>query len=185
VTAFASTDELASHLQQDLDLATATLALDLATGIVQGAIGATITQATITAVLHVTDPCNPWLRLPQAPATLVTAVTVGGAAVTDYIVTPAELWRAIGWATTQTYDGEPVPVTVAYTGGFAVIPADVKAATLFVAGQIYGNPELLQSVSIDDYSATRMSSSDSLLPQVLVEQLRARYGSGVHVTGSR
>jgi hypothetical protein len=184
MVAFVTPEELASFMQSDLDRATAELAVDMATAYVQNIVGQRITQGTSNVTLYVTDPGATTVRLPQWPATDVTEVTIGGgAAVTDFTVLPTGLYRANGFTTGQTYSNAPVPVTVAYTHGYDPIPDDIKAATLYVAAQMYGNPSGATSVAIDDYRESRSdNASRDLLPAAMVEQLKASYGGGAWTT---
>jgi hypothetical protein len=93
--------ELASLLQEDVDTATATLAIEIATGAVQGAAGQRIVQVlndTLTVDLDQLD-CDPYLSLPEGPVTAVASAAVGATAITDYSVqlSRGRLWRSLGW----------------------------------------------------------------------------------------
>ena len=117
-------EDLASFLQQDLDLATATLLIEAATAVVQEAAGGQriLQVAGDTATLIGTTDSK--LDLPQIPVTAVTSVTLDGTALTagsaggvtsTYRRIGSKLWRTDGW---QTYIGEPSTVVVVYTHGY-------------------------------------------------------------------
>lgn len=114
--------ELASYLQQDVDTATAELAIEVSTGAVQAIAGQRIIEVTDDVVTIDLDPldCGPYLDLPEWPVTAVTSATVGATAVTDYTVqlTRGRLWRALGWRVTTLPDYRaPSTATVVYTHG--------------------------------------------------------------------
>src|ERR1041384_5537412 len=97
---FATPTELAALLQQDVDIASATLALELATGLVQAACGQRILQATETVTLYVDHwDGGPWLALPERPVTSVATVQVGATVVTDHSLqlSRGRLYRPSGW----------------------------------------------------------------------------------------
>lgn len=119
-------------------------ALDIASGIVRSRTGRDWATGSFTAYLPATD--SQWLSLP-ADAT-VTAVTIDGAAVTDYTVVGERLFRYAGWLTSAY---SPPVITVIYTTS-GVVPDDVLGAVLAVAADIYENPRGLASESIDDYT---------------------------------
>lgn len=116
--------ELASFLQQDVDNATGTLAIELATGAVQAAAGQRIVQVTDDEIVIDRDTHDRgfWLELPEGPVTAVGAVLVGALPVTDFTVqlSRGRLWRAYGWlSATRPYWPMPSTVTVTYTHGYA------------------------------------------------------------------
>lgn len=182
----ATPEELASLLQSDLDASTANLLLDLATGIVQGAVGGQrLVEVTDTALLDVTDPWDPWLDLPQRPVRSVATVELDGVAVTDWRLRNQRLWRLIGWVSALC---EPSQVAVTYTHGY---PAGspylqtARAMTLSLAQAGYGNPSAVESEAIDDY---RVSYAEALARMELTEHMRAAlvaaYGRPATVTTS-
>lgn len=164
MTAFATAEELASYMQIDgIDRASADLALNSATGAIQGAC-----RQTFFAVIGDTvtlDGYTNRLALPQRPVTAVTAVSL-----TDYYGGPAYLaaagsWRlsgshlirnGYGWGSavinTWGYGGWPALVTVTYNHGYTTVPADVKDVCLKLAADRFLNPQGLESEQVDDYS---------------------------------
>lgn len=117
--------ELASAMQQDLDTATATLAIEMATGAVQAAAGQRILEVVDDEAVIDLDLLDggPYLDLPERPVTSVDSAQVGDAAVTDYTpqLSRGRLWRAYGWrSATLPYWSAPSTVTVVYTHGYPV-----------------------------------------------------------------
>lgn len=181
----ASPSELAAFLQSDVDTASATLALELATGLVQAACGQRLVQVTETVTLDVDQlDDGPWLPLPEGPVTAVGPVLVGAAAVTDYAaqLRRGRLYRASGWrgATLLSSWSAPSTVTVTYTHGF---PAGdqrlqlARSAVLAFAAVAYGNPAGAVSEQIDDYAVRYEAAAARLeASPVLAAALRHRYG---------
>src|SRR4051794_7916688 len=91
----ATPEDLASFMQQDLDLSTATMVLELATAKVQRAAGGRrILQVEDTAVVD--GVFDYWLELPQRPIQSVSVVAIDGTVVTDWALRSQRLWRAAG-----------------------------------------------------------------------------------------
>lgn len=180
----ATPEDLASFLQQDLDLATATLLIEAATAVVQAASGQRIVEVVDDEVVIDLDEFDggPWLPLPELPATAVGAVLVGASAVTDFSaqLSRGRLYRADGWRSTLLASSSPSTVTVTYTHGF---PAGdqrlqlARSAVLGLAGAMYVNPSGASREQIDDYAvaydaaAVRLEAAPSL-----AAELRRRYG---------
>lgn len=184
----ATPEDLASFLQQDLDLATATLLIEAATAVVQEAAGGQriLEVAGDTATLIGTTDSK--LDLPQIPVTAVTSVTLDGTAVTAGAAgsVPStwrrignRLWRTDGW---QSWIGEPSTVVVVYTHGYAAPHQRLqlaRSAVLTLAAVPYGNPSGATQVKIDDYAeaysaiAARMETARGLK-----SALRRQYGRG-------
>jgi hypothetical protein len=183
---FATPVELAGLLQSDLDAYTANLLLDLATGIVQGAIGGQrLIEVTDTALIDVLS-WDEWLDLPQLPVRSVSTVVLDGTAITDWRLRSQRLWRLNGW---QRLLCEPSQVAVTYSHGYPVdspYMATAKAHTLSLAQAGYGNPSVVESETIDDY---RVSYAEALARMELTEPMRAqlvaRYGNPAVVTTSQ
>jgi hypothetical protein len=181
----ATPSDLASFLQKDVDTASATLALEMATGLVQAAAGQRIVQVvndTVTLDLDRYDG-GTWLDLPEGPVTAVGAVLVGATAVTDFTtqLRRGRLYRAYGWrSATLPHWNAPSTVTVTYTHGYAAGDPRLqfaRSATLALAAAAYGNPGGATREQIDDYTvqyeaaAARMEAAPSL-----AEALRRQYG---------
>jgi hypothetical protein len=185
-------EELASLMQQDLDTATATLAIQIATGVVQSAAEQRIIQVVDDEVVIDLDAHDRslYLTLPERPVTAVTSATVGATAVTDYQaqLSRGRLWRAMGWrSATLPYWNAPSAVTVVYTHGYPVGHQRLQLARSVVfdlAKTGYNTAAgsgAVVSEQIDDYSvryaemaATIESALDPRGP--LARALKRQYG---------
>lgn len=177
--------DLASLLQQDVDTATATLLIEVATAVVQGVTGQRIVQVVgDVAVLDLDEyDGGLYLDLPERPVTAVTAVSIGATAITDYStqLRRNRLWRAYGWRSTLVaYPDQPSQATVTYTHGYAAGHQRLqlaRGAVLQLAAAVYGNPGGATREQIDDYAvsyeatAARMDASPHL-----AAALRRQYG---------
>lgn len=178
----ATPEDLASLLQSDLDLSTATLLLETATAIVQEAAGGQRIVQVAGDVITLAGFTDSWLALPQLPVTAVASVALDGitlTAGTDYRLIGDRLWRRTGWQTSygapwdvvgqgeqwSAYappsltwpDQEPSTVVVTYTHGYATGHQALqlaRAAALALARVGYANPAGVTSERIDDYSVS-------------------------------
>jgi hypothetical protein len=183
--------ELAASLQEDVDNATGTLAIEMATGAVQTAAGQRIVQIIDDVALLDVDVHDRgfWLDLPEGPVTAVDAVLVGTLPVVDYTVqlSRGRLWRAYGWlSATRPYWPMPSTVTVTYTHGYA--DGDQKlqlarAVVLDLAKTAYSTTSGATVVreQIDDYAvqyAAMVASVESALDPdgAIAKALRRQYG---------
>ena len=163
-------EELASVLQQDLDTATATIARDTATALVEGITGQI---ASRTSVVVLPLRAGEFIDLPSTVITAVTTVTVDGTAATfewlkPYPCVMLKTWTlgAVEWHT----------ATVTYTHGHTVIPALVKAVALSVAARAYLAPPLPPagtSVRLDDYSESTSASAETTGVMLTAHERRA------------
>lgn len=169
-------DELARLSRTELDTASAEVARTLATGIVANGIGRKpgqpVESATLTEVLRV-DRDSLCIDLPRRPVAAVASVAVDGVELAEsaWEWNPGRprvwLLAAPSWA-----GREPV-ASVTYTGGWTVIPDDIRAVALSVAARVYRSADGLRSVSIDDYSETRAGSDEDLAGVSLLKGERA------------
>jgi hypothetical protein len=181
--------ELASFLQQDLDTATATLLINLATAKVQAACGQRLIGATSTFVIDV-DMCDDdlYLALPQRPVRSVGSVLIDGVADTTWLLRSQRLWRLYGW---NTNPNAPTQVTVVATCGFLSGAQGLELArdyTLALAGAGYSNPSggAIQSEQIDDYRVSYADADARMqVSPYMRDQLRETYGIPAYVTSSR
>lgn len=175
--------ELASYLQRDLDTATATLAREIATGLVTDVTGI-LESDTATVVLPVED--EGVIKLPSRVVTAVSSVVIAGVTLTvdvDYEWLRPYPRIAVYYVPVSTTSWVTAMVTA--TMGFPVVPPVAKAVALSVAGRAYDNPTGLRSESIDDYSATRAGSDADLAGLTLTEaEVRAlsRLADGAYTT---
>lgn len=190
--------DLASLLQVDLaelNAASAAVALEAATAVVQAVAGQRLVQVTNdTATLMGTT--SAWLDLPQRPVTAVTSVTINGDPVTEGTTTGnfrrfgARLWRDCGWAprSTDTLDErnpwlpprEPATVVVVYTHGYATGAQELqlaRSAVLSLARTAYANPSGVTREAVDDYSVQFEAASAAMdASPFLKSALRRQYG---------
>jgi len=183
----ATPSELAAFLQQDVDTASATLALEVATGLVQAACGQRLVEVTETVTLDVDRlDAGPWLNLPQRPVTAVGAVVVGASTVTDHTVqlSRARLYRPDGWRSASLPSwSAPSTVTVTYTHGYPDGDQRLqlaRSAVLALAAVAYGNPSGATSEQIDDYAVRYEAAAAKLeAAPTLVALLQRQYGRPV------
>lgn len=135
--------------------------LDAVSDAIRDAAGVSITQATSTVALPVSDRTMQYLALPGAPVVSVSTVTIGGVAVTDYVKVGNDLYRACGWTTQPNqpwFTSTPGEVTVIYTHGYPSVPADIVdlacsfASLVFTASEgNYGLQSRTQAERVGDY----------------------------------
>jgi hypothetical protein len=196
MASLATPSQLASRLQQDVDTATAQLALDGASGLVRAIARQQfdfVSQETV--VLRGGERV---LTLPQRPLVvdsgpnLLTVVELGefgGINMTmvenrDFSRIGNELTRGYPWWWNQTQRLMGYPralplgvwtprVQVTYSHGYTTIPDDVLSCVLDAGSVLYDNPTALRSVSIDDYSETK---AQEVLGAAMVDQIRMKLG---------
>lgn len=180
----ASPEDLAALLQRDLSTveASATLALEAATAVVQAMAGQRIVRATTTDAI-VWGGADPVLVLPERPVISVTSVTYGGSALTEgtasgtWRLARDGIWRDLGWLEVA---GEPSPVTVTWTHGY--LDSDQEAQlgrgfTLSLARNLFTNPGGAVREQIDDYAVAYAEASAALAAQPgATALLRKQYG---------
>lgn len=150
--------ELASFVQSDLDQATATLARELATGVVQDEISQQIFRSQTTDRLprHHIDPSV--LVLPQKPVDTTQPITCigveSGLTYTAFEVYGQRLELDCG-----TWDEQ---VDVTYTHGFSVIPKAIKSVALACAARVVTNPAGVRSTGVGDVNVSYAGSDADL-----------------------
>lgn len=193
MTAFASADEFAVHMQDTaINTAAAVSALNIATARIISTVGQSFTYVADDAI---TLPGGSQiLDLPQRPVLSVTSVAT--ASYTEM----APVAQALGTTWTRSgsalvWRGGPRPnqspalpyvgwvwpdiVDVVYTHGFLTIPGDVKGCCLMLAAEIYTSPDGRHYESIDDY-AWRRGDAVSTPAAIALKALKAAYGQGLH-----
>lgn len=188
---FATAAALAKRMRRDVwsdpyELAQVEQLLIDASEHLRGIIGWQVSPpVTVSTFVH--GVAGPWLHLPGAPVTSATATAADGTTVlTGFQPVDGALYRAAGW---------PDGITVKYQVGYATPPADLLAWTCVLASQVLVAFESsgalgtsgLSYVALDDFRAGWQDGDTGgfSLPVRVEEQLRARYGSGVYVTGGR
>lgn len=178
----ASDTDLASALQRDLDTASAILALEVCTAVVQAAAGQRIVRVVDDAVT-LWGGTNSVLRLPERPVVSVATVTYGGVLLSEgtgtgtWRLDPNGIWRDLGWIECP---GEPWPTGVVYTHGLTVDQQDIQLArgtTLSLAKGLMTNPDGTIRESIDDYSVAYAEAEAALeMRPGAKDRLRKKYG---------
>lgn len=159
--------------------------LDAASSAVRDAAGCPISQATSTVTLVVDDACE--IGLPAGPVSSVASVTLNGSPIVGWTKVGDTIYLPPRWTDTL-----PVEVTVVYTHGLPIVPADIvdlvcaMAAMAFkdAASGDYGTGSLVTRVQLGDFgeSYARPAGQDSpsrlAVPKSLRDALRARFGAG-------
>lgn len=145
---YATAEELASYLQQDLDAATATQALELASA--DFARAADTAFAATTATWTVEGGPGTSIEIPYRPVTAVSEVRLNGAVITGWTLRHNALYRSAGFGTWYAFPPDELAVDLTY--GYTSVPDDVKKAVLEIAAGIYEHPGDAASESIDDYT---------------------------------
>lgn len=158
MAAFATPSELASSLEQDVDTATATLALNRATAKIRKAAGDWSITQEVGAVATLDGSSCHSLWLPSLLVTAVTSVVEDSVALT--VVTGFD-WTSYGKLirVNRCWTWKPRAVVVTYTHGYATVPDDVKDICLAVAGRLYRNPGALQSKTVGGVAWTAAGDS--------------------------
>lgn len=149
---YASASDLASFLKQDVDTATATLALTKATALFDQR-SKSHWGGTLTTTYGKARSGEAEIVLPFAPLVAVSQVRINGVVVTPtyYTVIEQSVYRRIGWGRWSAFP--PDLVEIDYSYGYATVTDDVAAAVLETAGAAYQSPDLTTiSETIDDYT---------------------------------
>jgi hypothetical protein len=182
----ATPTDLAALLQRDIDTASATLALEVTTAVVQAAAGGQRILLVSGEAKTVTGTNECYLRLPQFPVVSVFAVTLDGSALTagaagsgseTYRLVGDRLYRGCGW---QTYCGEPSDVGFTYTHGHAPGAQDLqlgRGASLSLSRGLFTNPDGTIREQIDDYAVAYAEAEAALEVRPNLKALiRKQYG---------
>lgn len=170
--AFATAEDLATHLQRDLsaaETATATQALDIATSIIQSYTGQTLSVVSNDSVIL--RPIRRRItQLPQIPVTSIDSITEDGTllAAPTYLgdLTTGFLYRVdASW-------GEQV--TVVYDHGYTTIPADIRGVTLELAAAPFAGRGEIASEALGLYQVTYKTIEQAFSPlhRVVLEKYR-------------
>lgn len=168
----ATATELRNFLRHALpftaaELASAELALELATGAVKDAAGQDI-EPVEDDIFEVAGNWTDEVVLPQRPVTAVTEVQLNGlvlVADVDYVFDGVDTLRRGGLvlgrelpATGGYWGGPRARVRVVYSHGFEVIPSSVKGVCLVCAARVFTNPTGEIQEATGSYSATHARS---------------------------
>lgn len=173
---YATAEELASYLQQDVDTSSATLALQTASQLFSTRANTMFASTTVTYQAEARGSRKLWL--PYRPITAVTAVRIindaGTTVITDYRRIKNMLYRLAGFGTPCAWPPDLLEVDL--THGYATVPDDVKGAVLETAGTAFSNPEnSVKSESIDDYAISYATNSSGLMLSPSAEKLAELY----------
>lgn len=179
----ATDEDLASLLQKDIDTASAVLALEIGTAVVQAVAGQRIVRATSTDEM-VWGGTDNVLVLPERPIVSVASVTFGGVPLSQgtasgtWRLSPSGIWRDLGW---YEVAGEPSSALVTYTHGYLV--TDQKAqlgrgVTLSLARGLFMDADgRVVREQIDDYAVSYAEADAALEAKPsLMALLRKQYG---------
>jgi len=183
----ASASDLASLLQKDVDTASAVLALEVCTAVVQAAAdGQRILRVTNTEVAY--GGFGAVLRLKQQPIVSITSVTYNGTLLTQGTASgnwkpgPLGPWRNLGWT---EYCGAPPSATVVYVSGYDPAGSDPdkqalqlgRGAVLSLARGLFENPSGVVREQLDDYAVAYAEAQAALdASPALKGLLRKQYG---------
>lgn len=177
--AYATPEELAGHLQQDVDRYSATLALDSASARIDSVTrGWRFLPVAATTVTFRGGEAAIRLQRPVVAVTTVTSKSLG--LVTTHVVNvDYELHGPdLAWLGTYVWPGE---VTVTYSRGMAAVPADVKDACLQLAALRYLNPAGYESLSETVGSASQSGRWGGADPgatdRAILDDIRRAYPS--------
>lgn len=175
--------DLAAALQRDVDTASATLALEVATAVVQAAAGQRIVRVVDDpeVVYGGTDRV---LVPKERPIVSVASVTYNGSLLTQgtasgtWRLAADGIWRDLGWTECAW---EPSPgTTVVYTHGYASGDQKLQLArgvTLSIARGLFTNPDGVTREQIDDYAVAYDQAASAMDAQPsLAARLRKQYG---------
>lgn len=169
---YATVDDLASFLKQDVDTSTATLTIQAASQLFS--VQANTWFNPVTTTYQTQGLGYRQLYLPFRPVTAVSAVRIvnqfsGTLTITDYSRIKTVLYRLIGFGVPGMFPPDMVEVDLTY--GYATAGDDVRGAVLETAGAAYMNPDVsTASEQIDDYTVKSVPNLGgmSLSPAALV-----------------
>ena len=154
---YATLDDLASYLQEDIDTATGTVLLEKASQLFSTRANTMFVPTTVTYQSQALGYRQ--LFLPFYPVSAVSAVRIVSnftgtpisQTITDYARIKNVLYRLIGFGVPGMFPPDMIEVDLTY--GYSTTPDDVAAAVLEMAATAYNSPDpSVSSESIDDYS---------------------------------
>ena len=151
---YASASDLASFLQQDVDTATATLGLQIASSLFSLRADTMFLPTTVTYRTEAMGYRQQ--KLPFRPVISIQQVRIinqfsGTLIITDYEQIKTVLYRLIGFGVPGMFPPDALEVDL--THGYAAVPDDVKGAVLETAASAYISPDTTTTgETIDDYS---------------------------------
>ncbi len=177
----ATPEDLAALVQADVDTASATLAIEVGTAVVQAVVGHRILRVTDTVTVY--GGTDQLLTLPGRPVVSVASVTYAGSLLTQgtasgtWRLAPGGIWRDLGWTECSW---EPSPTEVTYTYGLLSGDQGIqlaRGAALSLGRGLFANPTGVVREQIDDYAVAYADASAALAAQPsLIALLRKQYG---------
>lgn len=169
---YATAEQLASYLQQDVDTATANLVLTMASGSFSQAADTWFAPTTVTYTTLGTTCTR--IRLPFRPVNAVSAVRINGVTVTGWTLVKDSLYREAGFGTSLST--VPDEVEIDLTHGYADASDDVTGAVLETAATAYAVPVgAVVSESIDDYAVRFVTTGGGIQLTKSAADLAAEY----------
>lgn len=169
---YATAPELASYLKKDLDTASATLVLQIASAefsrVADTMWAATaVTWTTLGRGRTVLEP-------PFKPITAVVQVRVAGVVITGWSLVAGKIYRSTGFGFCGSFP--PDETAVDLTHGFTTATDDVKGAVLETAAQAYEIPVgAIIAESIDDWAVRYATTGGGLQLTTSAADLAAGY----------
>jgi len=174
--AFATPTQLGSHLQQDVNMSSATQALDMASGVIRAFCGWAIQKTTETVVLD--SAGGDVLALPTLHLTALAAVVVDDGATdpATLVLDDDVAWSAAGYIyRRRTWPYRPRSVTVTMTHGYDPVPAEIVAVCLAIAGRAYVVEPGRTSIQVGARSESFRESADGFVPAAHESWILDRY----------
>jgi hypothetical protein len=192
----ASPEDLASAVNADVDTASATLAIECATAVVQAACGGRRIVRVVDDTEEVWGGTGQVLRLKNWPIVSIGSVTYNGSALTEGTASGTwrrakyGIWRDCGWVEVC---GEPLPTDVVYTHGYDPDGSDSdkqalqlgRGVSLGLAKGLFQSPDgVVLREQIDDYQVAYAEAEASLDMKPGVKALlRKQYGPKARMVG--
>ena len=156
----------------DTELTRVQRLLELASGLVRGECGQTLSAVTAdTVTLPGTWEAD--LLLPEFPVTAVASVTID-----SQPVDPADYaWNSYGtlYRACSTWGGPDAEVTVVYDHGYATVPDDIITFVCAIVNGQMANPNGLRSQQLGSYSAVFAGSGEGMQVPGYIRTGLARY----------
>jgi hypothetical protein len=175
--------DLASALQHDVDTASAILAIEISTAVVQAACGARRILRVVDDSEEVWGGSEQLLRLTNYPIVSIASVTYNGSTLTQGTASGTwrrakyGLWRDCGWTECP---GVPQPITVVHTHGYAAGDQKLqlgRGTVISLSRGLFENPSGVVREQIDDYAVAYAEAEVALdAAPSLKALLRKQYG---------
>lgn len=169
---YATAEELAGYLQQDVDTYTADQTLTLASGSFSQAAATWFASTAVTYTTTGTVAVG--IRLPFRPVIAVSEVRINGVAVTGWTLVGGTLWRSAGFGSSCSIPPDALEIDL--THGYTAVPDDVKAAVLETAAAAYTQPVgAVLREQIDDYQVAYSATGGGVQLTSSARELAAQY----------